>query len=342
MTTSTPENYAVSPQAVLLGLASAFAISRAIQLAADLGIADRVGLAGSTIEELAGATATHPQSLYRLLRMLASHGIFVEDEAGRFHLNELSEPLRSDAPGSVRDTIRIVDQGIWSAWGELGHSLATGQPAFDAAFGTGFFAYHDTNPVANERFARGMAQLSSTEDPVVPQCYDFSPFDQIVDVGGGRGGLLAEILKAYPQAHGVLYDRAAVVAEPLPIIASGVADRCTIESGDFFQSLPPGGDVYIVKRILHDWPDDRCLDLLQLCARAVRPGGRVLVIEAVVPSGNVEHPSKDVDIMMLALLGGQERTVSQFEELFRRAGLRMLRTVPLPALVSIIEAEPLS
>jgi hypothetical protein len=242
----------------------------------------------------------------------------------------------------VRDTIRIVDSDVWSACGELGHSIATGQPAFEFVFSRTFFEHHDANPTANERFARGMAQLSEAEDPLVPQFYDFAQFELVVDVGGGRGGLLAEVLKANPRVRGLLYDRAAVVAEPVDVLSAGVADRCTIQSGDFFESVPPGGDLYILKRVLHDWPDDRCVAVLSHCREAMAPGGRVLVIDAIVPAGNVEHASKDIDILMLVLLGGQERSVEQFEHLFERSGLRMTRTIGIPALVSIIEAEPLT
>ena len=329
----------VSPEFVLLGMANAFIVSRAIQVASDLEIADHIDPAGSTIEELAAATRTHPDSLYRLLRMLASHGIFAEDEAGRIHLTDLAEPLRSDAPNSVRDVVRIVDVTLWKVYGELGHSVATGTPAFDLLVGQGFFEHQDTNPAANDRFAVGMATLSAGEDPLVAAAYDFCAFPRIVDVGGGRGGLLAEILTACPMAHGVLFDRAAVAAEPVHIDRAGVRDRCAVKHGDFFNAVPKGHDLYIVKRILHDWPDDHCVTILRNCAASLNANGRVLVVDAVVPPGNAADPMKDMDLMMLALLGGKERTAEQFDELFREAGLRRTRIIPLPAPVSLIEAE---
>jgi hypothetical protein len=328
----------VPPQAVLLGMANAFLISRALQVAAELGIADSIGAEGASVDELVGLTGCDGPSLYRLLRMLASHGIFSEDHDGRFRSTELSEPLRSESRGSVRDTIRIVDRDVWNAFGALEHSIATGQSAFKFVFGRTFFEHHDIDSAANARFAQGMAKLSESEDPLVPQFYDFTPYRTVVDVGGGRGGLIAEILKANPGARGVLYDRAAVVSEPV-VASAGVADRCAIESGNFFDAVPAGGDVYVVKRILHDWPDDPCVQLLRNCASAVPRDGRVLVIDAVVPEGNTEHPSKDVDLLMLALLGGKERTAEQFQGLCDRAGLRMTRIIPIPALVSIIECE---
>jgi hypothetical protein len=305
-----------------------------------LGIADRIETGGVDVQQLAGDTATDAASLYRLLRMLASHGIFSEDKDGRFHPTPLSEPLRSDDAGSVRDTIRIVDRDVWNTFGELQHSITTGQAAFPFVYGRTFFEHHDLDSAANVRFAQGMAKLSESEDPLVPQFYDFSPYRTVVDVGGGRGGLIAEILKANPELRGILYDRAAVVSEPAYIASAGVMDRCTIASGDFIEAVPTGGDIYIVKRILHDWPDDVCVQLLHNCANAVPRGGHVLVIDAVVPEGNAEHASKDVDLLMLALLGGKERTAAQFENLFDRAGLHMTRTIALPALVSIIESEP--
>ena len=334
-----PDSLPPSPQAVLLGMSNAFLLSRAIQVAAGLGVADRIGSDGATIEDLATTTATDPTSLHRLLRMLASHRIFAEDGAGRFHMTALSEPLRSDAPGSVRDVVRIVDHDVWRAFGGLDHTIATGQPAFEFVFGQSFFEHHDADPAANERFARGMAKLSESEDPLVPRFYDFAPFRLVVDVGGGRGGLIAEVLQANPHLSGLLYDRASVVTEAVHIASAGVADRCTCETGDFFESVPAGGDIYILKRVLHDWPDDRCVQVLSNCAKAVADEGRVLVIDAIVPPGNVEHASKDVDLMLLALLGGQERTAQQFDHLLARAGLRMTRTISMPALVSIIEAE---
>jgi hypothetical protein len=271
--------------------------------------------------------------------MLASHGIFSEDATGHIHLTDLAEPLRTDSVVSVRDIVRIVDPPQWTAYSELEHSIVTGNPAFDHVFGHGFFERQDNSDVANDRFAQGMALLAQMEDPAIPALYDFSAFRTVVDVGGGRGGLLAEILRACPDVHGVLFDRAAVVAEPVHIRRLGVTGRCRLEPGDFFDAVPAGGDLYVLKRILHDWPDPRCVSILRNCARAMNPDGRVLVLDAIVSTGNTPDPSKDMDLVMLALLAGKERTEEQFDDLFAQAGLQRTRTIPLPTPVSIIEAQ---
>jgi O-methyltransferase domain len=271
------------------------------------------------------------------MRMLASYGVFAEASDDRFELTSLGGLLRTDA---FRDLARLFSDADWNGYGALLHNIKTGEPAFKHVNGVGFFDYLSTHPDAQLRFDRGMANGAAAENPIIASAYDFSNYKRIVDVGGGRGGFLAEILKAHPAPRGVLYDRPEVVAHPDYLTKTGVADRCDIVEGNFFQSVPAGGDLYVLKRVMHDWPDDICQGILRLCRDSVAKGGRIIVIDAVVPRGNQPHPSKTSDLLMMVLLDGRERTEAEFRDLFSRSGLKLTRIVPTPSSLSILEAEP--
>jgi hypothetical protein len=205
----------------------------------------------------------------------------------------------------------MQDEACWNALGHLLHSVRTGAPAFDHVYGMPLFEHYGRNLEANLRFDRGMTSITIAENPAVVSCYDFGQFRQIVDVGGGRGGFLAEVLKTYPSVRGVLYDQPQVVNEPEPLLQAELRDRCEIVEGTFFESVPVGADTYILKRVLHDWSDwsdEVAVSLLRRCREAMAPEGRVLTLDAAVPPGNQPHRSKMLDIMMMALLGGRERT----------------------------------
>ena len=321
----------------LLQMGSAYLLSRALHVAAELGIADYLTDGSKSPAELAEATNCDKDALYRLLRMLASNGVFAEDAQGHFGLTPLANALRSDIEGSLRDAIRMVDETWWNAYGHLTYSVRTGQPAFAQVTGLKSFEYHSCHPEVNERFANGMANFGSHENRLIAAAYNFSQFECIVDVGGGRGGLIAEILKAYPTIRGILYDRADVVNHPDCIIAGGLDGRCELVAGDFFTSVPAGGDLYVMKRIIHDWDDDRSALVLGNCKQAMGEKGRILTIDAVIPSGNGSHPAKDSDLLMMALLGGRERTEEEFRCLYGRAGLQLTKIIPTPSLLSIVE-----
>ena len=333
-----------SPQEVILGMALGYLVSRSLHVATELGIADLLKDGPKSIEELARATGAHQQSLYRLLRMLAGHGVFAEASPRRFQLTPVAAVLQTGVPGSLHDAVRMIgdmagDGSWWNAVGQLRHSVLTGEPGFNSVHGMGFFEYVTQHPEAGTWFDRGLANFSTTENATIVGAYDFAPFQRVVDVGGGQGGLLAEVLKAYPAVTGTLYDRPQVVQEPAYLTAAGLLDRCEIVGGDFLQSVPAGGDAYILKRILHDWSDERCIQILCTCREAMGEKARILVVDAVVPPGNDSHPSKVMDILMMVLVEGRERTEEEFRELYQQAGLKLTKVVPTPSVLSIVEGK---
>jgi len=311
-------------------------VSRAISVAAELGIADLLRDGPRTTEELARASGAHPQYLYRLLRMLAGYRVFAEDGTGRFTLTPAAALLQT---GAFRDVSRMMSEADWNAFGHLLHNVKTGENAFKHVHGVGFFDYLSAHPEAQERFDRGQANGTDTEDPIVASAYDFGQFKRIVDVGGGRGGLLAEILKIHASPKDVLFDQPQVIAQPDHLRAAGVLDRCETVGGNFFEFVPKGADAYVLKRIIHDWNDDICEGILRRCRDGLADGGRVLVIDAVVPPGDEPHFSKSMDLLMMVLLDGKERTEADFRELFRRAGLKLNRIVPTASLMCVVEGE---
>lgn len=332
----------VSSAAELLRLTSAAWVAQAIAVAAQLRVADLLDDGPRTIDELAAATATHGPSLYRLLRALGGVGIFAERVDGRFELTPLAAALRSDGPGSVRAMCAMRGEPWFTAaWAELRHSVTTGEPGFDHAHGTDLFGFLDTNPPAMTLFAEAMTSMSGTETAAVLAAYDFSAAATIVDVGGSRGALLAAILRANPGSRGVLFDLPATVATAAPVLeAAGVADRCALIGGSFFDTVPEGGDLYVLKSVIHDWDDHRAASILTNCRRAIRPHGSLLIIERVVAAGNEPSVAKWMDLNMLVATGGRERTEAEYEALCRGTGFELTGIHPTAAQVSLIEAVP--
>jgi hypothetical protein len=318
----------------LLHMGSAYLLSRALHVAAELGISDLLVDGPKHSAELARATGCDEDSLYRLLRMLASNGVFAEDGHGRFGLTTLASALRTDIPGSLRDAIRMVDDEWWNVYGHLEHSLRKGEPAYEAV--TGRTAYGEDSE-ESERFAKGIANFGKHENYLIAKVYDFSKFKRCVDVGGGRGDLIAHLLDINGEMQGVLFDRPDVVAHPAYVIEAGLEDRCEFVGGDFFTSVPGGADVYVMKRIIHNWSDDRALRILRNCKQAMAEGGRILTIDAVIPPGNERHPAKDSDLLMMAMLGGRERTEDEFRSLYDRAGLQLTAVISTHSILSILE-----
>lgn len=314
--------------------------SQAIAVAAKLGIADLLKEEPRTAEELANATKAHTPSLTRLLRMLTSVGVFAEDADGRFRQTPLSEFLREDNPRSARGMAICGSELWWRPWGDLHRTVMTGQPAFHRIHGESLFDYLAKRPDDAAIFDAAMTSRSAIDLSAVLGAYDFSEFKRIVDVGGGHGALLHGILAANPKLRGVLADQPAVVAGAATLRTGSVADRCELVGGDFFTSVPEGADAYIMKRIIHDWNDEDSLKILRNCRRAIRPDGKLLLIEQVLKPANEPDPGKLMDLNMLLLLGGQERTEAEFAALLRQAGFSLTRVIPTASAMSIVESQP--
>ncbi len=336
--------HAPSPALKMLDLLNGMWASRAIQVAAQLGIADLLKDGARNVAELAEATGTHAPSLYRLLRALASLAIFAEVAPNTFANTELSRTLRSEQSGSVRAmAIMMGSAWEWNAWRELDYSIRTGQPAFDHVYGMDLWHYYwEENPTAGKIFDAAMSDIANAVGAVVSRFYDFSSLHTVVDVGGGQGKLLAAILSTYPHLHGIVFDRPSVIEEVRKkIAAAGIAARCTTVAGDFFEAVPDGADAYLLKSVLHDWEDESCIKLLKNCRKAMRSDGRILVIDPVIgdeKSGGTF--AKLLDVQMLIEQRGRERTAAEFQALFAAADLRLKRVILLPTLQDIVEAVP--
>jgi SAM-dependent methyltransferase len=317
-------------------------ISQAIYVAATLGLADYFSEGSCSSTELAVATGAHAPSLHRLLRALASVGIFTEAGPGHFALSPLAALLRANTPDSMRALAITYNEEQYRAWGDLLYSVQSGQPAFQHQFGMGPFEYFALHPEADRVFNEAMIGWTNQLADAVASTYDFSPFRTVVDVGGGYGTLLAAIVRRHRQMLGILFDLPHVVADAEePLANAGVADRCTRIGGDFFAEVPPGGDAYLLAQILHDWDDERSVDILKQCRRAMPPHAKLLVIELVLPPGKEASFGKWLDLHMLVVTGGRERTAAEYDALFRPAGLALASVIPTPPGPSIVEAVPI-
>jgi hypothetical protein len=330
------------PDAALAQLIFGKCISMAISVAAKLRIADKLAAGPKSAADLARETGSHAPSLYRLLRALAGAGVFAEDADGRFRLTPMAEFLRTGVPGSLRGIADYCGSDwSWRAWGNLLDSVRTGETAFDRVFGEPCFDYLAKHPEDSAVFNEGMTGFSSSVAPAVAEAYDFSKFGTVVDVGGGHGVLLSTILKAFPAIRGVVFDAPHVVeGAKEPIRAAALADRCRAEGGDFFRAVPAGGDAYLMKHIIHDWPDDKATTILRNCRKAVNPGGKLLLVEIVIKPGDEPDLGKLIDLEMLVIASGRERTEAEYARLFAGAGWKLTRVVPTKSPMQVIEAEP--
>jgi len=328
------------PHQQLIQMGRAFIVSRTVYVAAKLGLADQLAAGPKSAAELAGPMQVHARSVHRLMRTLASLGILTERTEQRFALTDLGEALKTGAPGSARSTlIYSGSPAVQSGWDNLGYSVETGKPGFDKAQGMPVFDYLAKHPEAASMFSEMMIGLNNQEPPAVVAAYDFSTFNTIVDVGGATGDMLATILAHHAGPRGILFDRPHVVRDaPTLLDAKGVRDRVTIEPGDFFKGVPVGADAYILSHIIHDWNEDQCLAILGHVRKAMNATGRLLLVETVLTAGDAPHPGKIFDMVMLAQLGGQERTEDEYGELLAKAGFRLTRTVPTASASSIVEA----
>jgi hypothetical protein len=313
---------------VLLKMMTGYWVSKALNVAAELGLADLLQDGPRSSDDLAATCGVHAPTRYRLLRALASVGIFTEVDGRRFALTPLAELLRSDVPGSMRALARMYGSEQYRAWGDLLDSVRTGRPAFDRTFGASYFEYLASSPAGDAIFNEAMAGWTTQVAEAVVAAYDFAGVDTVVDVGGWHGLLLATILRAHPAVRGVLFDQPHVVKEAQPRLqAAGVAERCATEGGDFFVAAPAGGDVYVLAQILHDWDDERCRVILGNCRQAMRPAGRLLLVEQVLPPANEPSFAKWLDLHMLVLLTGRERTEAEYRDL--QPGTRFPKSTPI-------------
>ncbi|MBZ4418606.1 methyltransferase [Myxococcus sp. RHST-1-4] len=320
-----------------------FWVSRCLQIMAELGIADTIGDDPKTVEELAAASGTHAPSLRRMLRLLSGLGVLVKDEGTqRWGLTELGAMLRKDNPGSVYGSLRAHGHLLsWQAWGDLKTSLETGLPSVEKFMGTSFFNYMSTHPEDAAIFNGSMAAYQTLNAPAVVNAYDFSSAKRIMDVGGGTGTLMSHILGAHPLARGTIFEMPHVAKEARERLASmNLADRCDVVDGDFFASIPPGQDIYILSQILHDWDDGKAQRILTNIREAMRPDSRLLIVETVLPGDNAMHFGNLYDMAMLVLVGGQERTEAEYAELLRKAGLKIARISPTTMPPSVVEVVP--
>ena len=330
------------PSAELMHLINGYQVSQALHVAATLGVADHLKDGPKPSEALAAACGAHPPSLYRLLRALAAVGVFRETGAGEFALTPLGVCLAGDAPGSRRDYARWAGTpGQWRPWGDLLHSIRSGEGAARFTLGMDVWTYRARHPEEGAAFDAAMTALSRAEARAVVEAYDFGRFACVVDVGGGQGHLLRDILIACPGARGVLFDRPQVVAAADQVLApAGLTERCEVVGGDFFRSVPAGGDAYVMKSILHDWDDRAATEILRTCRRAMPAAATLLAVERVVGPPNEDPGGKFYDLSMLVQYGALERTRGEFQDLFARGGFELVEVAPTRSPLSVIVARP--
>ena len=318
---------------------SGFIISQAIYAVGRLGIADLLADGPVAAEDLAAATGVDADALQRFLRALAAEDMFVEEPAGTFALTRLGGLMRSDVPGSLVHFSALMAEEAYVAWSEALHSLRTGKAAFEEVYGKPHFEWLAEHPEASEKFNRAQAGLVALRLlPLLER--PWNDVGTVVDVGGGNGVLLTELLGRHEHLEGIVFDLPHVVAEAKRTLAEGgVADRATCVGGDFFDRIPAGRDVYVLTQILHDWSDDEAVTILRRTRDAIPADGRLLIVEQVVPAGDAPHPAKLLDLHMLVLLGGKERTEAQWIDLLTRGGFELVSVTHGPR-SALLEARP--
>jgi hypothetical protein len=315
--------------------------SQAVYVAAELGIADHLSRGPRTADELASACSAHPDALFRLLRALASIGIFQEISPCTFVLTPLAEGLRSDVPDSQRALAQMMGAEQYQAWGDLLYSVQTGKIAFDRRFGKPIFDYLSDHPDKARIFDAAMTGIHGAETQAVLDAYDFSDVRVLADIGGGNGSNLVTVLSRYPSLQGILFDLPHVVERAQSAVNSaGLADRCRLIGGNFFEDVPVQADAYLLRHIIHDWDDERSTTILRKIRDRIPADGRLLLIEAVIPPGNEPFATKFLDLTMLLIPGGKERTWEEYEELLHSARFEIHRVVPTSTEMSVIEAHP--
>jgi O-methyltransferase domain len=317
------------------------ALSRAVSTIAELGVADLVQTGQpQSVEHLARATNSHEPSLYRILRFMASHGLFEESGNRRFGHTALSAALRSDVPGSYRAAAQLFHH-VFAAWDGLHHSIQTGEPGFNKVFGAPIFNYIPTHPELGPVFDAGMTSLNFYETDAMLEAHDFTGISTLADIGGGNGSLISAVLGRYPNMKGILFDLGHVVGRAQENLkAADLAERCRVMEGNFFESIPAGADAYLFRHIIHDWTDEQSIQILGHCRKVIPANGKLLIVDCVVPAGNTPSLSKEYDITMLTFPGGQERTEAQFSSLLKASGFELESITPTTTMISVVEGKP--
>lgn len=317
---------------------SGYWASQAIFVAVKLQLADLLKDGPLSIDVLAAKTATKPELLYRVLRALASVGVFAEQANKTFALTPLANLLRTDVENSQHALAVMMGEEHYLVWGQLLDILHTGENAFEKLYDKPIFDYLADHPDKGRIFDEAMVGIHGRETAAVLDAYDFSGIKVLADVGGGNGSKLTAILKRYPSLRGILFDLPHVLERAAPKIReAGVADRCTLVGGSFFESVPAGADAYLMRHIIHDWNDDQSLTILRNCHRAMQPGHKLLLVESVIPPGNGPFGAKFLDLTMMLIPGGKERTEDEYRRLYHDAGFELTRIVPTSTEISVIE-----
>jgi len=325
----------------ILQLLNGAYVAGAVSCLAQMGVADLIGTSPRSAGELAAEIGANPDALYRLMRATASVGVLSEGRDGKFSQTPMSAVLRSDAKPSLR-AIAIMGGREWHGrgWSHLEYCVRTGKQAMEQVYGVDIFNYFKRETEEARIFNDGMTALSMVDSPAVADAYNFEGIHSIVDIAGGHGLLLATILERNPQMRGTLFEVPHVLEGARRGPLKPLADRCTFASGDMFSGVPSGADAYIMKHVIHDWPDENCIQILKACRKGVNPGGKLLVVDSVIQAGNDFSPSKFLDLQMLIFPSGCERTETQFRELLASAGWKLNRVIPTAAMDSIVEGIP--
>lgn len=337
-----PSAPAIPPQVVLTQIITSYWVSNAIHCLCEFQIPDHLADGPRSIAQLAETTGTHAPSLYRLLRAVASIGVLAETGDHVFELTPMGNVLRKDVPGSLWGMAMFMgEKSHVVATVDLAESVRTGETSFNRNFGKPFFDYLLEHPTEGDHFNRAMTSFGAQNAPVLAANYDFSNIKTIVDVGGGHGTLIANILKQNPHMTGTIFDLGPVLeGAPANVATYGVEDRCSYEPGSFFDAVPAGADAYILSFIIHDWAEPEALKILGNIRKAIPSHGKILLVENVIPMGNVEHFGKFLDLEMLIMVGGRERTEAEYAALYEKAGFSLTRTIQMTPMMSVIEGKP--
>lgn len=328
------------PRELLAHWISGYWLSQMLHVAARLKLADLIAGGTQSSAALAAVTRMHEPSLFRLLRGLASLGVFAETTPGCFVMTPLAEPLRSDHPESVRPMALMLGGVQYEAWADLYDSVATGKPSFDERFGQPLFEWLATRPDEAAEFDAAMTAIHGRETAATIAAYDFSQYSHLVDVGGGNGSQLVEILRACPSLRGTVFDLPNVVERTRRLIdEAGLARRCDAVGGSFFEEVPAGADGYVLRHIIHDWNDEQSLQILRTVRNAATDASRLLIVESVIPAGNDPGFAKLLDLTMLVIPGGKERTAEEYRALLAEAGWELTSITPTTAEVSVLEGR---
>lgn len=342
VSTRVDDNRDGSPLSKMMEFHGGLRMGFMLSAVAEIGVADQLRDGPLSVDDLAERTGSNADALYRVLRAMASKGVFTEVTRRIFDLTPLAEILRSDTPNSLRDVFRLQGQKIMrNAYAEIGYSIRTGQPAFDHVNGMGLFAYLARDPEMSDLFSSAMGNAAGQTQQAALEAYDLAGAHKVVDIGGAHGHLLASILSRYHDMAGVVFDQPHVVPGAEQVLReAGVLDRAELVGGNYLESVPAGGDIYTISHVLHQLSDAEAITVLKNVRRVMSPAGRVLVIDPVIPGGDVPHPGKFMDITMMALSRGRDRTREEFIEVFGKAGLRLTDTIGLAGPSSVVVGRP--